>query len=679
MAVEQQPVSSVSPSQPAAPRRWSSSRLSETQYALLLVLPVLLLLLAVVGYPLVYSIWMSVHRIDIIFQTTDYVGLENYRDAFASEQVRHAFRLTIYYTVLVTIFSLTIAIGGALLLNEKFRGRPVLMTIVILPWAVSLYATAIVWRYLYSPEWGMFNAVLQRVNVISDPFNFLSERWAVPAVALSHAWQIAPLGVYFILASLQVIPEDLYKMSKVDRLGPLGRFRHVVFPYIKTPLLIVMVLITVEAARAFDTIFFLTNGGPGDASTTLPWAIYLETFQKRQYGYGAAIGWILVLFTMIITTIYFLLLFYRRKQKVAAEETAGEETVGGETATAVAVAGNGRSRILTGIGLAIAAIVFLLVARGEPEMIVTLLGFLAIVAAVGTLAAALIRSSYGSKRILVYGAAVLLLIWTIIPIYWLLNMSLMYKTELLAIPTHLYPNDPTLSNYIRIFGGTATGPGGEDLLGIGQAPALRRGLINSTMVAVIVTTLTMIVACPVAYSLGRLNFKGKTPLLFSIIASRSYPPISIIIPFAYLYSRVGLQGTLHGLIIVYFTLTVPMIVWVLTGFFANLPRTVEAAARVDGNTRWQAFVRVILPMSWPGIAVATAISFMVCWNEFVFAQFLTAGSRAQTYPPVLPSMFFQISMPTEMAAASIIGIIPPAILAYLFQRRIRSLNLVDPL
>ena len=84
--------------------------------------------------------------------------------------------------------------------------------------------------------------------------------------------------------------------------------------------------------------------------------------------------------------------------------------------------------------------------------------------------------------------------------------------------------------------------------------------------------------------------------------------------------------------LIYFTLTIPMIVWVLTSFFSSLPRTVEAAARVDGNTRFQAFYRVILPMSWPGIAVATAISFMVCWNEFAFAQFLTAGSRRANLP-----------------------------------------------
>jgi multiple sugar transport system permease protein len=282
------------------------------------------------------------------------------------------------------------------------------------------------------------------------------------------------------------------------------------------------------------------------------------------------------------------------------------------------------------------------------------------------------------RRIFIYAAAIGLAIWTIVPIYWLLNMSLMFKPELLAVPTHLWPHEPTASNYTRLFGATAMGPGGE-LAPVGQAPMIRRGLVNSGIIALAVTVLTVVVALPVAYALGRLQFRGRAAMLFAIIMSRSYPPIAIVVPFFYLYSRVGLQGTLQGLIIVYLTLTVPMIVWVMTSFFSSLPRTVEAAARVDGNTRWQTFTRVILPMSWPGVAVATAISFMICWNEFAFSQILAAGSRAQTFPPALSTMFFQVSQPTEMAAASIIAIIPPAVLAYLFQRRIRNLNLVDPL
>jgi len=313
---------------PVARRRWSSSRLSDGQFASLLTLPVIVALLAIVGYPTAYSLWTSFHRIDLIFKRNEYVGLRNYQEALTSPALAHALQITIYYTALVSIFALVIAVGGALILNEKFRGRGFVMALVILPWAVSLYATAIVWKYLYSAEWGMFNAVLLKLNLIDRPINFLSETLAVPAVAIAHAWQIAPLGMYFVLATLQVIPEDLYKAAKVDRLNTFERFRHVVFPYIKAPLLIVMVLVTVEAARAFDVIFFMTGGGPGDVSTTLTWEVYRVFYKNNQYGQGAALGWLLVILTTIITTAYFLLLFWRRKQRpdstTAADLTVSE-------------------------------------------------------------------------------------------------------------------------------------------------------------------------------------------------------------------------------------------------------------------------------------------------------------------------------------------------------------------
>lgn len=650
-------------------RRWSSSRLSEGAFALLLVLPVILALLAVVGYPVGYSIYMSLHRYDVIFKRITYVGFDNYSHALHNSEIWHAFRVTIYYTIVAASFSLVIAVGGALLLNEKFRGRPFVMTVVILPWAVSLYATAIVWKYLYSPEWGFFNAVLLKLHIIDKPFDFLSEEWAVLSVAVAHSWQVSPLGIYFILATLQLIPEDQYKMAKVDRLGPFGRFRHVVLPYIKAPLLIVMVLITVEAARVFDTIFFLTNGGPGDVSTSLTWVAYRETFQKRAYGDGAAIGWLLVVFTTLITTAYFLLLFYRRKGKV--------DDSGSRLAAADLRLGPISLSGLLALALAAFPIVYGLIYFHALVKIFAAFAVILIVG--GAIVLSLMKLGPAARAAVIYVLAAVLVIWTLVPFYWLLNMSFMVKKELLSVPTHLYPHDLSFSNYLRLFGRKANAPDGEPLLPLGQAGVIRRGLLNSALIASLVTALTMLVALPVSYALGRLRFRGKTALLFAIITTRSYPPIAIIIPFFYLYADRGLLGTRRGLVLVYLTLTIPMVVWVLTSFFGQLPRTVEAAARVDGNTRFQTFYRVILPMSWPGIAVASAISFMVCWNEFAFAQFLTSASPAQTFPPVLPTMFFQISMPTEMAATSVIGIIPPAVLAYLFQRRIRSLNLVDPL
>jgi len=283
------------------------------------------------------------------------------------------------------------------------------------------------------------------------------------------------------------------------------------------------------------------------------------------------------------------------------------------------------------------------------------------------------------RKVVLYGSGLLLAIWTLIPVYWMANMALMYHAELVSIPAHLYPHQLTLSNFLRMFGLPAAGPDGQPLVAIGQAFLVRQGWLSSLIVAVAVTIITMVVALPCAYALGRLTYRGRNALLFGIISTRAYPPIAVLIPFAYLFQVAGMQGTLQGLIIIYLTITVPLISWIMSGFFASLPRNAERAARVDGLTRWQAFWRVMIPMAMPGVASCAVIAFLTAWNEFTFSLILNAGSPAQTFPPALSAMFFQISYANEMAAAAFLGIVPPAILALIFQSRIKRLNIADPL
>jgi len=284
-----------------------------------------------------------------------------------------------------------------------------------------------------------------------------------------------------------------------------------------------------------------------------------------------------------------------------------------------------------------------------------------------------------SRAPLLYLGALLLAIWSLMPLYWLLNMSLMFREELISRPAHFYPHNLTVTNYLRMFDLPARGPNGEPLDPVGQSFLVRKGWLNSTLVAIPTTILTLLIAVPVAYALGRLRFRYRGALLFGIVSTRAYPPIAVLIPFAYLFQVAGMQGTLQGLIIIYLTITIPLIAWIMSGFFASLPRNVERAARVDGLTRWQAFWRVMVPMAAPAMAACAVIAFLICWNEFTFSLILTTGSPAQTFPPTLAGMFNMYSYPNEVAAASILGLIPPALLAFLFQRRIRNLNIVDPL
>ncbi len=286
---------------------------------------------------------------------------------------------------------------------------------------------------------------------------------------------------------------------------------------------------------------------------------------------------------------------------------------------------------------------------------------------------------HARRRIFLCSAGLLLGFWSLIPLYWLVNMSLMYRDELISRPAHFYPERPTVTNYLRMFDLPAKGPNGEDLDPVGQSFLVRRGWLNSFAVAIPATLVTLLVALPVGYALGRLRFRFRNGLLFALVSTRAYPPIAVLIPFSALFVSLGLQSSIMGLIIIYLTVTIPLIAWIMSGFFASLPRNMERAARVDGLTRWQTFWRVMLPMATPGVASCAVIAFLVCWNEFTFSLILSTGSSSQTFPPTLAGMFNMYSYPNEVAAASVLGLIPPAVLAFLFQGRIRQLNIVDPL
>jgi multiple sugar transport system permease protein len=317
--------------------------MSEGTFAYLLVVPVLVVLTAIIIYPTLYSLFISFHDVDVVIDAWDWVGLQNYADALTSPDVLKSIWVTVQYTLYVTLFSTLLAVGGALLLNETFKGRMLLAALVILPWSVSTYAAAVVFRFMYHPQQGLFNSILVRLGIISpeNPIQFLDEQLVLLAIAVAHAWQFAPLGMYFMLATLQVIPRDLYRAAKTDRLRVWGRFRHVVWPYLKTPVLIYLVLVTAEAAKVFDIIYFMSGGGPGTASLDLVYNIYRETFVNRNLGFGAAISYILVAIIMVITTIYFLLITVWRKEeeKLAITESETEWKSPGLEAPPARVAG----------------------------------------------------------------------------------------------------------------------------------------------------------------------------------------------------------------------------------------------------------------------------------------------------------------------------------------------------
>ena len=265
-----------------------------------------------------------------------------------------------------------------------------------------------------------------------------------------------------------------------------------------------------------------------------------------------------------------------------------------------------------------------------------------------------------ARTVGVASGVALLVIWTLLPLYWLVFLALTRPIVLLHDPLPLVPAPLTSANFAWLLA-----PGN------GQAAFVRAGFANSLLVAILVTVLTLAVATPAAYGASRSRFRGAAILHGAVLASRAYPPVALGVPLFWLYARFELLGTRHGLITAYLGATVPLAIWLLISVFAGLPPAVLAAARVDGNTPWQAFWRIAVPLARPGIVLAGIVSFVGCWNEFALAQFLTAGSDAQTFPLAVAPLLS--ALPNEMAAALLVSLIPIVALVVASRGHLRTL------
>ena len=268
------------------------------------------------------------------------------------------------------------------------------------------------------------------------------------------------------------------------------------------------------------------------------------------------------------------------------------------------------------------------------------------------------------------------LLWTIVPFFWMLWASFMHESELTeGIVQGI--DDPTLENYKRIFGFAEK----EAIFG-GQTKLIAKGFLNSLIVALPTAIISSVVATLAGYAFGRFQFPAKTGLLFGLLLTRVLPPVAILIPYFTMFRTIGLVGDPGGLIQTYLTGIIPLLSWVLMGYFATLPIEVERAARIDGCSRLKVLWHVIIPMAAPGISAAFIIAFLFAWNELLFAIILVGGTQWQTLSPALlaisPLTAVGYSPIALFSAASALSIIPPLILALIFQRYITRLNIVDP-
>ena len=241
------------------------------------------------------------------------------------------------------------------------------------------------------------------------------------------------------------------------------------------------------------------------------------------------------------------------------------------------------------------------------------------------------------------------------PIVWLLLSSVLQQQALTSIPPDLSPSSFTLANYLEVFS---------------SAAQLGRAIINSLIVATFTTALAIILGAPAAYALARLEIKHAGTILLMVLAAQMFPAIVIAIPLFITASKLGLIDTKLLLILVYLSFNLPIVIWVLRGFFMGLPLGLERAARVDGASPLQTFLRIVLPISLPSLFAAAIFAFIEAWNEFFFAMIMTRQT-AQTVPLAISAFAGQYqTMFGQMMAAAAISVAPIILLTILLRNTI---------
>ena len=272
------------------------------------LLPALIFTIVVTQAPFVATLIISSLSWNILRPgERKFTGLSNYKTVFTDERLRTAVFNTIVLTASVVVISLLIGLGLALLLDRKFAGRGFVRTLLIAPFLIMPVAAALVWKHaLYNPDYGLFNGLITQVSgwfgVDDPPVRDWISSTPMSAVVVSLVWTWTPFMMLILLSGLQSQGGDILEAAKVDGAGSWQTFRWMTLPHLRQYLELATLLGSIYVVQTFDAVFTITQGGPGTATTNLPYEIYLTLFRKYEYGEASAAGVVVVIGTIIVAT-----------------------------------------------------------------------------------------------------------------------------------------------------------------------------------------------------------------------------------------------------------------------------------------------------------------------------------------------------------------------------------------
>lgn len=264
-------------------------------------------------FALVFAVYLTFHDWNILQPQKPFVGLQNYRDMLHDEHYLRSIINTFYYTGGSVPLTMIVGLAVALLLNQPLRGKSMFRTLYYLPVVTPFVVAAILWKWLYNGNYGLFNFYLLKAHLIDQPLLWLADKdLAMPAIILMSIWGGTGFSMVVYLAGLQSIPEELYEAATMDGAGPIARLRYITIPMLRPTTLFLLVTGIIGSFQIFTQIYIMTSGGPADRTTTMVYFIYQAAFKFYDMGYASTLAF--GLFALLFVVTLFQLRLYRRGQ-----------------------------------------------------------------------------------------------------------------------------------------------------------------------------------------------------------------------------------------------------------------------------------------------------------------------------------------------------------------------------
>ena len=271
------------------------------RFPALWLLPTLLLVAAFTIFPVGHALWTSLHQVMLLFPEQEFVGLANYRTVIHGEYFGVALKNSLLFTFWAAPLVVMIGTATGLFLHQRFAGAALLRSIVLLPWVLPGAISAVLWTWVFHPSWGVINSLLRKLGLIDRSIPWLSDpELAFASVVTAHIWTQLPFTIVLVMAALSTLNREVLEAAEIDGASARQRFAHIVLPHIKAILVVLLIYNALTAFTTYDTVYAMTGGGPGTATTLLSFQIWKESFSMYDFGAGSAVAFIVVAISALL-------------------------------------------------------------------------------------------------------------------------------------------------------------------------------------------------------------------------------------------------------------------------------------------------------------------------------------------------------------------------------------------